>query len=401
MASPMMGSWVQYSQLSASDPALYDNFGHSVAMDGNTIVAGVPYDDTGPYADAGSVYVYTRTGDRWRQQDHLVASDGQAQDWFGYAVSISGDTIVVGAYGDDAKGSQSGSAYVFIRSGGSWSQQDHLVADDGTMNDGFGNSVAISGDTIVVGAAADSTGAASQAGSAYVFVRTGSSWIQQDHLVAADAETDDWFGTSVAIDRDSIVVGAPGEDTGGVLAGSAYVFARTSGTRSQQKQLFAPDTQPVDRFGHSVAISGQIIVVGAYADDTSAGNDTGSAYVFGAWGEQDHLVVDDAESGDHAAYSVAIDGDRIVVGTPSDDTAAGSRAGSAYVFARTDGVWSQQGHLFADGAASDDRLGNSVAISGDNIVVGASFHNDRTGMAAVFRPSFGIFVAEPDSPAGR
>ena len=141
-------------------------------------------------------------------------------------MAISGDTIVVSAYGDDtAAGNNAGSAYVFTRSGSTWSQQGHLYADDAAGNDWFGVSVAIDGDTIVVGAYVDDTAAGDDAGSAYVFTRTAGIWTQQDHLYADDAAGNDYFGRSVAISGDTIVVGAYGDDTAaGVDAGSAYVF---------------------------------------------------------------------------------------------------------------------------------------------------------------------------------
>jgi glutamate synthase domain-containing protein 3 len=183
-----------------------------------------------------------------------------------------------------AAGSNAGSAYVFTRSGGTWSQQDHLFADDAAAGDAFGDSVAIDGNAIVVGATYDDTAAGLYAGSAYVFTRFDpfGTWPQVAHLFADDAYLDDLFGDSVAISGNTIVVGADNDDTAaGSNAGSAYVFTRSGGTWSQQDHLFADDAAAGDGFGGSVAISGDTIVVGEEYDDTAAGNDAGSAYVFG------------------------------------------------------------------------------------------------------------------------
>jgi len=246
-----------------------------------------------------------------------------------------------------------------LPAGGQWPQRDHLFADDAAVHDLFGRSVATSGDTIVVGAALDSTAAGTRAGSAYVFTRTGGTWSQQGHLFADDAAAGDEFGDSVAISGDTIVVGAYGDvNAAGDIAGSAYVFTRTGTTWSQQDHLFADDAAAGDNFGYSVAIDGDTIVVGAYSDDTAAGADAGSAYVFtrtgSTWSQQDHLFADDAAAYDYFGGSVAIDGDTIVVGANWDDTIVGIYAGSAYVFIRSGSTWSQQQHLFADDAVSDD-----------------------------------------------
>jgi hypothetical protein len=255
-----------------------------VAIDGDTIVVGAEKDTTGVGMWAGSAYVFTRTGGVWSQQDHLYADDAVAGDQFGNTVAISGDTIVVGArYDDTAAGSLAGSAYVFTRSGGTWSQQAHLYADDAVADDRFGDSVAMDGDTIVVGAQYDDVGTEDWAGSAYVFTRTGGSWSQQDHLYADAPVTQDRFGDSVAIDGDTIFVGASGVDTATVSnLGSVFVFTRAGATWNRRYQLFADDGAESDLFGRSVAIDGDTSVVGANHDDTAGGSMAGSAYVFAA-----------------------------------------------------------------------------------------------------------------------
>ena len=342
------------------------------------------FDDTAGGANAGSAYVFVRNGTSWSEQAHLFASDGASGDNFGVSIAISGDTIVVGAIFDDtAGGTNAGSAYVFVRSGTSWTEQAHLFASDAAGNDRFGSSVAISGDTIVVGAHFDTT-AAGAVGSAHVFVRSGTTWSEQAHLFASDG-ADDVFGNSVAISGDSIVVGAMFDDTAvGLDAGSAYVFVRSGTTWSEQAHLFASDAAEFDRFGRSVAISGDTIVVGAL--DAAGDPFTGSAYVFvrsgTTWSEQTHLLPSDGADSDDFGISVAISGDTIVVGAKFDDTAGGANAGSAYVFVRSGTTWSEQTHVFASDGADSDDFGISVAISGDTIVVGAELDDTAGGTNA-------------------
>ena len=323
-------------------------------------------------------------------------------------MAISGDTIVVGALKDNFS---AGSAYVFVRSNGVWSQQDHLSADDASAGDLFGTSVAIDGDTIAVGAEYDDTDAGDLAGSAYVFARSGSTWSQQGHLFADNATENDFFGTSVAVWGDAVVVGAPTADVS--AAGAAYVFTRSGSTWSQQDYLIADDASGLDlaRFGTSVAILSNTVVVGAPYDNTFLGGPkAGSAYVFtrsgSTWGQQGHLFADDAKSNDQFGGSVSIDGDTVVAGAHYDDTAAAVHAGSAYVFIRDSGGWYQQAHLFADDAEGEDYFGRSVAISGYIAVVGADFDDTTVGLRAGSAYVFGFapldfFVGAPEMLTGR
>src|SRR6266540_1383040 len=220
------------------------------------------------------------------QHQKLEASDPAAFAVFGISVAISGETVVVGAPGDDSRGS----AYVFARNGGVWSQQQKLLASDAPAGDAFGESVAISGETVVVGAQFDDDVAGDNQGSAYVFARSDGVWSQQQKLLASDARCcGEAFGESVAISGETVVVGSGG----GGLGGSAYVFARSSGVWSQQQKLRASDAAVADSFGVSVAISGETVVVGALCDDGAAGNSQGSAYVFarsgGVWSQQQKM----------------------------------------------------------------------------------------------------------------
>ena len=275
---------LEQAKLTASDGESNDQFGYSVAVsgDGNTAVIGAYGDDDGG-TNAGSAYVFVRSGSSWTQQAKLTASDGAASDFFGRSVVISGDgnTAVIGADGDDDGGIDSGSAYVFTRSGSSWTQQAKLTASDGASSYHFGRSVAVSGDgnTAVIGAIGVDEGR----GSAYVFVRSGSSWTQQAKLTASDGASEDQFGWSVAVsgDGNTAVIGSYADDDGGDRSGSAYVFSRSGSSWTQQAKLTASDRAANDYFGWSVAVSGDgnTAVIGSYADDDRGGG-SGSAYIF-------------------------------------------------------------------------------------------------------------------------
>jgi hypothetical protein len=375
--SPAYAAGYDEVKLTTGDAAAGDLFGHSVAISGDTAVIGAYYDDDAG-ENSGSTYVFVRSGTAWSQQAKLTAGDAATGDWFGFSVAISGDTTVIGAIGDDDGGTESGSAYVFVRSGTSWSQQAKLTASDAAAGDYFGFSVAINGDTAVIGAAyADDGGINS--GSAYVFVRSGTTWSQQQKLKAGDAAAGGHFGYSTAISGDTAVIGAYGDNESGLDSGSAYVFVRSGTSWSQQQKLKAGDAAAYDEFGKSVAISGDTAVIGAYLDDDNDKIASGSVYVFvrsgTAWSQQAKLTAGDANIGDEFGWSVATSGDMAVISAVGDDD-GGEASGSAYVFVRSGAAWSQQAKLTASDAARDDQFGISVAISGDTAAIGAFADDD-------------------------
>ena len=376
---------VELAKLLASDTAAGDTFGVSVAIDGDTAVIGASNFVNG---GSGSAYVFTRSGTTWIEQAKLTASDAAAGDNFGLGVAIDGDTAVIGARYDDDGGSDSGSAYVFTRSGTTWSQQAKLTASDAAAFDLFGSSVGIDGDTAVIGAWNDDD-VASDSGSAYVFTRSGTTWSQQAKLTASDAAAGDLFGVSVAIDGDTAVIGAYRDDDAGSSSGSAYVFTRSGTTWSQQVKLTASDAASSDFFGWSVGIDGDTAVIGARRND-DAGSDSGSAYVFTrsvtTWSEQAKLTAIDAAAGDRFGVTVAIDGDTAVIGA-TGDADHGILTGSAYVFTRSGTTWSEQAKLTASDAAEFDFFGGSVGIDGDSVVIGARLNDgagSESGSAYVF-----------------
>ncbi len=330
----------------------------------------------------------------------LTALDATAGDGFGFSVSISGDTAIVGALNDDDGGFSSGSAYIFTRSGTIWTQQAKLTASDAAVADQFGISVSISGDTAIVGASGDSD-AGTSSGSAYVFVKPAGGWIdstQTAKLTASDDTAFDFFGRSVSISGDTAIVGAHLDDDVPSDSGSAYVFVKPAGgwiDSTQTAKLTASDAAASDQFGRSVSISGDIAIVGAFVDG-DPGLNSGSAYVFvkpaGGWIDSTQtakLTASDAAASDNFGFSVSISGDTVIVGARLDDDVP-SDSGSAYVFVKPAGGWidsTQTAKLTASDAAAGDLFGQSVSISGDTAIVGSVFDDDvpsDSGSAYVF-----------------
>jgi hypothetical protein len=383
--------WIvtEEAKLEVSDPASGDAFGISVALSGDTALIGASGDDHTGLNSAGSAYVFVRSGTTWAEQQKLTASDAASVDLFGRSVSISGDTAVIGATHDDhAGGTDAGSAYVFVRSGSSWTEQAKLTASDAAFDDQFGNSASISGDTAVVGVQRDDhIPGGEDAGSVYVFVRSGTSWTEQAKLTASDEYASDYFGGSVGLSGDTAVIGACGDAASN--EGSAYVFVRSGTSWTEQARLSASDGETSDHFGNSVSFSGDTTVVGAEYDDYAGGWDAGSAYVFvrngTSWTEQAKLTASDAEPFDRFGTSVDVSGDTAVIGAPFGDYDGGPTAGCFYLFTRSGTGWTEQAKAFATDTETGDQFGGAVGLAGDTTVVGARGGSTNTGSAYVFR----------------
>jgi hypothetical protein len=354
-----------------------DQFGRTVSVSGDVAIIGA-YQDDDVVSNSGAAYIFERVAGTWVQTVKLTASDDQDNDRFGVSVSVSGDTAIVGAYYEDAQGSNAGAAYIFVRDGATWSEQQKLTASDGDDNDYFGYSVAVSGDKVIVGAYGNDDGGGS-AGSAYIFARTGTTWAEQIKLVAPDPTGNDRFGDNVALDGDTALVDAFYDDDKGTNSGSVYVFVYNGISWAEQQKLTASDGAAGDEFGISVSVDGDTAIVGAYGN-ADLGDDTGSAYVFvrdgTTWTEQTKLTPSDAASGDFFGYSVSVSGDVAVVGAHLDDD-NGDGSGSVYVFKRVGMTWSEQTKLTASDGAVGDRLGRSVSISGDTVIAGAYLDNEN------------------------
>ena len=381
------------AMLLAPDGAADDLFGYAVAItpDGTRALVGVGGDDTAGGADAGSARVFRRTGSTWVQEATLLAPDGAARDALGGSVALTSDgsRALVGASLDDtAGGVDAGSARVFLRTGTAWAQEATLRAPDGEAGDHFGSSVALTSDgsRALVGAQYDTTAGGGAAGSARVFLRTGTAWAPEATLLAADGASDDFLGASVALTSDGTraVVGAHADDTvRGIDAGSVRVFLRTGFAWAEEAAVLAPDGAEGDQFGFSVALDsdGSRALVGAPGDDTTGGEDAGSARVLlrvgSAWAEEATLLASDAAASDGFGNSVALapSGGRALVAVLSDHTAGGNRV---RVLLRAGTSWAEEATLIAPDGAAGDIFGNALAISSDGSRALVAAYQDGT-----------------------
>jgi len=371
----------------ASDAEADDYFGHSVSIDGDYCIVGAYHEDTGA-SNAGAAYVFHRTGiNTWDAGTKIQASATEANDYFGRSVSIFGDYCIVGADGEDI----GGSAYIFHRIGtNTWDAGTKIVSSDIEASDLFGSSVSIDEDYCIVGATGEDTGG-SVAGAAYIFHRTGTNtWDAGTKIVASDAQAHDYFGISVSIDGDYCIVGASFEDTGGSDAGAAYIFHRTGlNTWDAGTKIVASDAEANDSFGNSVSVYGDYCIVGAFYEDAGGASNAGSAYIYhrtgtNTWDAGIKIVASDAEAGDLFGYSVSIYGDCCIVGAYREST-GGSYAGAAYAFYRTGtNTWDAGTKIVASDAEANDQFGIAVSVNKNNCIVGA-FYDDDAGAVYIYK----------------
>lgn len=343
------GGWLQEAQLLDGDHGA-QGFGSVVAISGDTILAATSTDWVGPVLHQGSVSVFVRGANGWEEQAQLVRPEALDLDYFGRAIALDGDTAVVGdPYDDAGVGGSEGSAFVYVRTDGVWLQQARLKATDAALGDEFGTSVAIVGETALVGAPGKDNGQDNERGAAYIFVRSGDVWSQQARLEPHDPpaqpnSSSDRYGYSVAMSGGIAVVGAPMDIIGPhAEQGSAYVFVVKNGVWSQQARLIAVDGQEYDHFGMAVAVDGETVVIGAPLDDFGppvATSWQGSVYAFtrsgGVWSQQVKLRAADGASVDSlGAGQVAISGDTVLAGALNHDVGGSVDQGSAYVFVIT------------------------------------------------------------------
>jgi hypothetical protein len=394
---------LQTAKVSGEDSA-QSTFGHSVSVFGDTAVVGAFLEEVNGETFHGSAYVFVRNGNAWTRQTRLLADDGTIDDRFGSSVAVWNDTIVVGAMGVDLfpppQRPNQGAAYVFVRNGGVWTQQAKLAVPLEEIGN-LGVSVDISGDTVIAGTLEDVEGRQEQ-GSAYIFTRSGTGWTQQARLLAADGAVANRFGWSVAVENDTAIIGAYKNRVGtNNEQGAAYVFIRNGNAWTQQAKLAAADGVQFENFGWSVGLSGETAIVGVFYGN-GIHKAQGSAYVFvrngSAWTEQAKLLAADGLPYEHFAHSVAVSGDLIIVGARLANLNSNlDHEGAAYAFTRSGGIWTQRTKFFAEDAAELNGFGTSVAISGNTVVVGADSgnvgKNPHQGSAYVF-----AVAAAPPSP---
>ena len=377
------------TKIQASDVQSGDQFGTSVSTnsDGTKVIVGAFYEDTGG-SNAGSAYIFAYDGSSWTQEAKIQASDIQSGDYFGVSVAMSGDgtKVIVGAYHEDTGGANAGSAYIFAYDGSSWSQEAKIQASDIQVTDYFGYSVSMNSAAtkVIVGAYTEDTGG-SNAGSAYIFAYDGSSWSQEAKIMASDPALDDYFGYSVSMNSAAtkVIVGAYGEDTGGLSAGSAYIFAYDGSSWTQEAKIQASDIQAGDYFGYSVSMSGDgtKVIVGANLED-SGGANAGSAYIFAydgsSWTQEAKIQASDIQANDQFGASTTMnsDGTKVLVGAYVEDS-GGSDSGSAYIFAYDGSSWSQEVKIMASDKQSGDHFGYSVSMNsgGTKVITGARWED--------------------------
>jgi len=374
--------------------------------------------------DSGAVYVFTRNAGVWTQQAYLKALQTNSGDQFGVSVAIDGDTLAVGATNESSNATgvngdpsnhlapNSGAVYVFTRTAGIWSQQAYLKASNTERDDNFGVTVALKGDTLAVAAYNEDSNAtgvngdennnnAPGSGAVYVFTRTAGVWSQQAYVKPSNAGG--LFGYGVALGTNTLAVGAPFEasnatgvngnqaDTSAAQAGAVYVYTRTAGIWSQQAYLKASNTDKGDRFGHDLQIDGETLAVGARfeqsgasgvnADQTNnSADNAGAVYIFtrtaGVWSQQAYIKASNAGANKNFSGSISIEGDTLAVGSRLEDSNA-TDSGAVYLFKRSAGVWTQTHFVKASNANAEDEFGDSVALSGGTLAVAAWFEESN------------------------
>ena len=375
------------AKLVASDPAVNAYYGYSIdiSADGNTALVGA----YGKSGQTGEIYIYTRSGLIWTEQQRITAPEGVYQDTFGFSVSLSpdGNIAVVGALSVDSGGrTNNGAVYVFTRTAGVWTQQQRLTASDATNSAGLGYSVDISSDGLTILAGAEYENSAT--GSAYLYKYESGEWIEQRKFTASDAATGDRYGTSVSLSEDgnTALIGAYVEDTSpNSNNGAAYVYT-LSGTTWTEQKLLSPDISSNDSFGASVSISadGLTAVIGAGSEGYSEGSGGGAAYIYtisgSTWTYQAKLTASDNAVGDFFGESVAIsaDGNTALIGANAEDTAPNTSNGAAYIFTRSGTTWTQQQKILEPVPAENNRFATSVAMSDDGLTffIGSYYGDD-------------------------
>ncbi|MEE8061177.1 MAG: FG-GAP repeat protein [Gemmatimonadales bacterium] len=368
---------LQLTKLAPGDLLAHDTFGRAISISGDTVVVGAfPFEHDFDTSRVGAVYVFVGSGTSWTLQATLTPVDVVGADAFGANVSISGDTLVIGAL---QFFSGPGAAYVFVRTGETWTEQAKLTSSDGVIGDLFGSSVSVDGDTVVVGAERNNDvsigGVATKHGSAYVFVRTDEAWTQQAKLSGSGpSQSNARRGTTVSVSGDTVLVGAMNDAEQDFQAGAVFVFEKPLGgwvDMNETAKLTASDAVAGDQFGFSASLDGNTAVIGAH----QAASRSGKAYVFertGAiWTEQAILTAPDAAPDDLFGHFVSVSGDVAVIGAREDDVGVNLDMGSVYMFLRGGGSWGQQTKFTAcDGSGGDEF--SRVSIDGGTIVVGAS-----------------------------
>ncbi|WP_105167628.1 FG-GAP repeat protein [Pseudoalteromonas sp. T1lg23B] len=361
-----------------------DQFAFSVAIDGTTALVGALNADANQVKDSGTAYVYTLGAKGWQQQATLVAEPAFAGDTLGGKVALKNHVAVLGASRRDDKGEDSGAVITFERAASSWTQKQILTAIDGQAGDAFGQSIALTERFLVIGAPHSDT-PHKDSGSAYVYMRDKDSWQFHSKLTAQDGAAGDLFGISVAIDGNTMLVGADLNDERAEKAGAVYAYHFDGKQWHQQAKLMASDGANTDIFGVRVALFGDTALISARRDDVEGiGTDAGSAYIFersqGKWTQTQKLIAPDGKADDRFARGVALYQDTALISAMHHDAKA-ENAGALYVFKKQQGQWRYSTKIVASDGAAEDRFGWNLALTKQHAIIGAP-HRDDNGNAS-------------------
>jgi hypothetical protein len=398
----------QEAYIKAQNAGSGQQFGYGLLIDGDTLVASAPYDDSGAVGvngnvydlsapDSGAVYVFVRRNGAWNQQAYLKPSDTAPEWFFGSAIAISGDTIAVGAIQDDFMSfpTHIGAVYVFVRNAGTWTQQQRLVSSDGEPRDLFGYALALQGDTLAIGANLEGN-LNTRTGAVYMFQRNGTVWSEKQKLKAAEPHTSSQFGNVLSLWDDTLVISAGEDNTPARRSGEVYVFQRTGERWTERQQLLPSPISELALFGYSTALRGDRLLVGAPRLDLMSFPDAphGDVYVYdrvdGEFRLSTKLAAPVATRSDYFGSGVALTDDTILVGACGDasnarglghDSRVGDapRSGAAYLYARKEDDWEQSAYLKASNAESQDGFGCAVTLSDELAIVSAIYEDSAKG----------------------
>lgn len=411
-ASQSRGSsyWYERYNVFDSDCKAGDVFGSSACISGGWAAVGASHDDLSTWnKDYGSVSVYRNTPSGWVPEAKLMASDGESHDWFGSAVALDGDHLIVGAPGvDQGAVLFAGAAYTFRWTGAAWVEEQKLTKASAEYLDSFGISVSVSGNRAVVGIYFDDSAGLANAGRADVFEWDGQAWVLQTSLYPSDAAPGWLFGSAVSISGDRILVGAIGVDDGStIFAGAAYVFDWNGTSWVEGAKLMASDPSYKADFGRSVSLCGDSCAVGGWHND-SVGDSAGSVYVFrrdsSGWVQDVKLRSTITMTGDYFGSSISLVDDMLIVGEPGEGNALNDNHGCAWLFRRTGGTWERRCRLVASDWAAHDNLGKAVSTDGRTVFVGASgddpLNRNAAGSVYIYGPPGCPFCQGSVCPCG-
>jgi len=361
------------------DSTQNDLFGCSICIDGNNAIVGAYNKTIGSNQSQGAVFIFQNNGTAWVKKVQLSPPNPASYDYFGNSVYINGDYAIVGAEFKTYDNNNSGMAFIYHYNNSSWILQAQLTSTSSNSY-AFGSSVAINGDYAIIGDDSEKIQNNNFQGAAYIFHRTDTIWSEQARLIASDGNNLDFFGSSVSIDGDYAVIGAYEKEIGyNTCQGEAYIFHRSGTSWAEQKIIVLPDGGSYDRFGYSVSISGEYVLIGASIKDVGTNNNQGKAYIYlrsgTNWTQQATLISSDGCADDHFGESVSIDGVYAVIGANNKEIGDNGYQGKAYVFCRVGTTWSEQAQLSASDGALQDYFGSCASISENHIIVGAPNKN--------------------------